>query len=253
MSADERIAAIREKVTRAKKHLADLIAIRNTFIGQAEPDMIKVYTDPETGNEITKITKIVAPPPDIALIAGDAIHNLRSALDHLAYQLVFVKTKKKPPSSIYYPIFADAKSYETGKIGKVKGMSKEAEDLIDASKPYLGGTDELYWLHTLDIADKHHALVVTVVAVAGAWVISPARWFRPDHKTCYTLHNIRTPLNVGDIVLIREPNCEDKVDLSFDVGFGEPEIVKGQPIPKLLDDISNLIDGLIVSFRQYLV
>jgi hypothetical protein len=59
-------------------------------------------------------------------------------------------------------------------------------------------------------------------------------------------------LNVGDIVLIREPNCEDEADLSFDVAFAEPEIVKGKPIPKLIDDIANLIDSLIVSFRPYL-
>src|SRR5215217_3489518 len=92
MNADKRIELIREKVARAKKHLADLIVLRNTFIGQAEPDMIKVDTDPETGNEITKIVQIFDPPPGIALIAGDAIHNLRSALDHLAYQLVLVET-----------------------------------------------------------------------------------------------------------------------------------------------------------------
>jgi hypothetical protein len=252
MNADKRIELIREKVERAEKHLRDLIAIRNAFIGQAEPDMVKVDTDPETGNEITKIVQIFDPPPDIALIAGDAIHNLRSALDHLAYQLVIVNGAEPLPQTCF-PIFETAEKYKAMDVRKVKGMSQRAIDTIGNTKPYLGGADELYWLHALDIADKHHALVVTVVAVAGAWVISPARWFRPHHKPCYTLGNIRTPLKVGDIVMTRTPNCEDNVDLSFDVAFGEPEIVKGKPVPELLNDFGNLVDSLIMSFRDYLV
>ena len=252
MNADERIELIREKIKRAEKHLTDFEAIGGGFLRQSEPEMLHVDTDPETGNEVTKIIKIVAPPIDLSAIAGDAIHNLRSALDHLAYQLVLVATKREPPSSIYYPIFADAESYETGKVRKVQGMTNEAKDLIDASKPYGGGTDDLYWLHALDIADKHHALVVTIIAVHGAWVISPSRWFRPDHKPCFSMPKVWTPLNVGDVVLIREPNCEDQVDLTLDVAFGEPEIVKGKPVFKFLKDVTHLVDSLIVSFRPHL-
>lgn len=251
MSADERIDAIREKIKRAKKHIDDFELIGGAFIRQAEPDVFRVDTDPETGNEITTINKLAVPPVDTGLIAGDAIHNLRSALDHLAYQLVLVAGNTPSPGT-GYPIFATAERYKTYKAGKVEGMSDAAKNFIDTTKPYLGGTDELYWLHALDIADKHHALVVTLVAVHGAMVISPARWFRPDHKPCYTLQNLRTPLKVGDVVLIREPNCEDQVDLAPDVAFSQPKIVEGKPVFEFLQQTTELIDRLIVDFRPYL-
>jgi hypothetical protein len=48
-------------------------------------------------------------PESLALIAGDAIQNLMSALDHLAFQMVCNDTEDNPPnpSWIYFPI-ADA-------------------------------------------------------------------------------------------------------------------------------------------------
>jgi hypothetical protein len=46
-------------------------------------------------------------------------------------------------------------------------MAQAAIDAIDAGKPYEGGTNALWCLHRLDIADKHHALWVTLVSVTS--------------------------------------------------------------------------------------
>jgi hypothetical protein len=95
------------------------------------------------------------------LAVGDAIHNLRSALDHLAYQLVDIGTEGKGPfEDVYFPISRNAAIYEKAKVRKVAGMVKEAIGAIDAVKPYGGGNDLLWDLHRFDILDKHRLLIL---------------------------------------------------------------------------------------------
>lgn len=246
MNADKRIELIREKVERAKKHLSDFEAARDRFFNP-QPYVIEREHDSQTGDDVFKVNNIRTPPVDLALIAGDAIHNLRSALDHLAYQLVLVAGKKTSPRT-GYPIFATAERYESEKAGKVEGMSDAAKREIDASKPYGGGTDELYWLHTLNISDKHHELLVTMVSISGAQVLMP-RWYKPRFR----FYNFRTPVKDGDVILTCEPGFDENVNFGLDVAFGEPEVVKGKPILELLYQTTDFVDGLIVRFRPHLV
>jgi hypothetical protein len=48
-------------------------------------------------------TGVQPTPIRLTAILGDVIHNLRSSLDHLAFQLVWVGTGAQP-SNIYFPI-----------------------------------------------------------------------------------------------------------------------------------------------------
>jgi hypothetical protein len=246
MDADERIALICVKIERAKKHLGDFEAARDRFF-DPQPYVIERDHNTETGDDVFKVSNLRATPLELALIAGDAIHNLRSALDHLAYQLVLV-AGGMPSTQTGYPIFATGKRYETYKAGKVEGMSDAAKREIDASKPYGRGTDELYWLHTLNISDKHHELLITLVSVSGALVLMP-RWYKPR----FQFYNFRTPVKDGDIILTCEPGFDENVNFAFDVAFGEPEVVKGKPVLELLHQTSDFVDNLILSFRPHLV
>jgi hypothetical protein len=47
--------------------------------------------------------KVTKPTGEIGVIAGDAVHNLRSALDHLAWQLALLNTAKPHPRT-QFPI-----------------------------------------------------------------------------------------------------------------------------------------------------
>jgi len=50
------------------------------------------------------------PPEDLALIAGDAIHNLRSALDHIAWELVAAGSSE-PNHRTQFPVGKTQASY----------------------------------------------------------------------------------------------------------------------------------------------
>jgi hypothetical protein len=103
------------------------------------------------------------------LIAGDAIQNLMSTLDHLAYQIVCSDTADNPPKPdrIYFPISDDAAKYERIKRGKIEGARQETFDAIDTLKPYKGGNDLLWSLHKLNNIEKHRLLLTVGSQAAG--------------------------------------------------------------------------------------
>lgn len=106
-------------------------------------------------------------PEDLMLIAGDAIHNLHSALDHCVWELVvkidnFGGTQKEK-SRIKFPTSG---SNRTDFEALLRGMNSVSIDTIDfliSLAVYPGGWGEpLLALHSLDILDKHHVLVPVV-------------------------------------------------------------------------------------------
>lgn len=244
LTADERLALIRLKVERAKKHILDLEIARDRFI-ETEPYVIEPERNPQTGNYLFRVTKLQPPPRDIGLIAGDVAHNLRSALDHLAYQLVVVN-KEIPNRSTEFPIFDDAARYVAGSHRKIKLLSQSAQDAIEATKPYRGRNNLLWFIHTMDIADKHHTLLVALIHV-GRWTVK---------MPVFGLFNIpesSPPLKEGDVIFTCEPKVYEHVKFTFDVTLENPEAIAGVPLLPTLHKATNRIDDLILSFKPLLV
>lgn len=132
--------------------------------------------DPHSGEHIVRALIASQPPADIALLIGDCVHNMRAALDHIAYQLATNHTKALSDSErkrIEFPVFSDHKDFgrmaSKGKPGFASGPAKlqhadpNVIPLIEAMQPYNGGNWELLaLLHDLDRIDKHRELHVSV-------------------------------------------------------------------------------------------
>jgi hypothetical protein len=134
-------------------------------------------------------------------------------------------------------------------------MSQSAIDAIDATEPYEGGKGAGLWIiHHLDIADKHHALLVTLVSVTNASVLTtnPNWWHDGLGIKDFSLPNFGKPLEDGDIILICDPTFQDNVKPTLDVALVEPEVVKGKPLLMGLQYLIDLVDNLIVSFKPLL-
>ncbi len=159
MNADDRLRLIRVKIERAEKHLDELEAAILS-LGEVTFKTVSLDFEPETGKPRFDFRPLNAYGPDIPAIAGDVIHNLRSALDHLAFHLVMVGiTFGEPPPEKWedtqFPIFHSPDSYEAGKRRRIQGARREAIEAIDALKPYKGGCEALWLLRRLDNTDKH--------------------------------------------------------------------------------------------------
>jgi len=258
MTADERLARIRTKVDRANKHLDDLKVARDGFI-DSTPYTRDFKIDPQSGNYLVYLTNIKSVPDPLGCIAGDAIHNLRSALDHLACHLFEVGSPGQPiPDATGFPIFKGTAINEGTFAGKVHGMRTSAKNAIRATKPYKGGTDELFRLHTLDIADKHHAPFLALVRARDAQASIPNSMF-PNFKfepgripRFEFTSGAWEPLKDGDVFLTCEPEVYKYIEFRFEIAFTKPEFVKSLPLIPLVQELFDFVNGLIISFYSEL-
>jgi hypothetical protein len=268
MTADERLAPIRVKIERAKEHIRDLEVEVRSFL-MTNPYIVGPKRNPQTRQLIYYLVSVRDTSPRISAIIGDVIHNLRSALDHLAYQLVLVGGGT-PSKQTYFPISEDAAKYKTERPGKVKGMRPDAIKAIDAIKPYGGGNDLLWRLHRLDNVDKHR-LLITCGSAYNSVNIGPmmhrsisqvwreAGFDQAREIPVFDLF-IRPadrlfPLKAGDELFIDAPDAEvnEHMQFRFDVAFGEPQVLEGEPLIETLHQMADLVDHLVSSFAPLLI
>jgi hypothetical protein len=257
----------RAKHRRANEHITLIGSLVDTFLKTA-PYKVSMRQNPDQ-RLVYFVSSVSFPPEALSLTVGDAIHNLRSALDHLAYQLVDIGTAGKGPfEDIYFPIAKDAQSYEKRKARKVAGMRKEAIDAIDAIKPYGGANDLLWNLHRLDIADKHRLLIAVGSAFQsvniGAHMTAMMRegsrgdmpWLKdiPDLDAFFRPADNLFPLKVGDELFIDAPGAKmnPKLNFRFNVSFGEAG-GKGEPMVETLKAMSAEVEKTITALERLLV
>jgi hypothetical protein len=197
--------------------------------------------------------------PRWAGFIGDAIQNLRSALDHLATHLVDIGTlpRAKLP---YYPIFESAPKYMAGKTGKIEGAGPEAIRAIDATEPYGGGKGWVLWeLQTLNNRDKHRLLIPARGGLLShsfpksekekvVKVIGP-NFPKGTSHGLLKMAGGSTFLKNGD-PLVSMPIAEFQENMQFQIGivFGDPEIVKGKQVIPTLKNMARLVREIVSDF-----
>ncbi len=252
------------KVKRAKQHIKDLQLVLKAFF-DTDPYKVETKRDPETRKPIYYLTSVAETPPEIAAITGEVLQSLRSALDYLAYQLVASGTGRDGPFKwVEFPIFDSADEYESRKARKIQGMRKEAEEAIDAVKPYKGGNDTLWKLHKLNVVDKHR-LLITVGSFfqsvdIGGHMIHQMQRDMPDHQipslsAFFRVADTMYPLKAGDELFLDAPDAEINQELKFRFGIAlsEPVVVEGEPLIETLQQMVDLVDDLVPRFVPLLV
>jgi hypothetical protein len=117
-----------------------------------------------------------APPRELAPVIGDVIHNIRSALDHLVYELAPPKSRKSRKTQ--FPIFSDEREFKEKSPEMLAGITGNERTLIERVQPYNAMNpprhDPLAILNKLSNLDKHRLLVPVVAAVSAtdSWVAS---------------------------------------------------------------------------------
>jgi hypothetical protein len=95
------------KLVRAEIHLQTLTTETRTFLDSA-PYGITKSIDYERSSYLFRLDRVNEPPMSLGPIVGDFVHNLRSSLDHLAWQLSLLRYGGAIPRrawrEISYPI-----------------------------------------------------------------------------------------------------------------------------------------------------
>ena len=150
----------RLKIKRAKRHFKEL---ETRFAEWLQSDSFRVSVDKnlDTGNDFFKFTCSEA-PDDIPVIIGDAVHNLRSALDFIAIEIVTSFGRK--PDGIYFPFRETREDVITAlSQSDIQLLCPQAADIIiDQIKPYKTGNRYICSLNKLSNTDKHRLLIPIV-------------------------------------------------------------------------------------------
>ena len=269
MSARDRIELISVKVDRAKEHLETISADVRTYL-DSKPYAVVAKRAPDTRRMVYFVGSVRAAPLRIPAILGDTIHNLRSALDHLAYQLVWVGSGKKPSSHVYFPIADDRTKYIEQRRRQLKGATSDAIATLDGLMPYRGGNDSLWCLNKLNNIDKHRVLLTAGSAFQsinlGAYMFRRMQTSlssslmadkfteEPALDLFYRVADRMFPLKAGDELFIDAPDAEldEKLEFRFAVAFGERDIAYGEPIIETLASYVQLVEDILLKFEPHL-
>jgi len=152
----------RLKLERANKHIVNL---DDRIAALPDSDIATVEINPLGGNEVIKhdITDTDA-LVDIALIAGDAIHNLKCALDYAWLETVTKIIPSAVSKFAKFPIYPTSHALEAAlREKKIEIFSPNLFRLILRDiQPYDEGNFAIWPIHRLDIRDKHRLLIPIV-------------------------------------------------------------------------------------------
>jgi hypothetical protein len=175
------LTGVRLKLDRAKVHIDAIRAKTERFVERDPPPFGFRVEQRELSDGVVKYTLFAIvreqPPRDFAPMIGDALHNIRSALDHLVYELA--PSDVRDSVNTQFPIYKDEAAYRQRGEKKIPGIVGDERTLIERVQPWHASprrpeADPLEILRTLSNRDKHRLLVPVIAAVSwkDTWVES---------------------------------------------------------------------------------
>lgn len=170
--------------------------------------------------------------------------------------------KPGPFFHVYFPIFDSAPEYKAGKTRQIKGMRQEAIDAIDGIKPYKGGNDTLWQLHSLNRIDKHRLILTAGSAFESVDIGAElTRGMGESARELFATLDLAIrpadnlfPLKAGHRLYVGGPDHEiDKNKrFTFEVALNEAGIVEGEPVLKVAKDMLDVVENLVPTFEPLL-
>jgi hypothetical protein len=154
------------KIDRAVDHFNKIdIAIGEMFLAEKDTGTAGHEFKANSQELVVSLAEQAPLDPTLPLMVGDCVHNARSVLDHLVYQLALLnKSPKEAAAKTSFPICLTPKEFKNATKGKIAPfVSKTAFTEIERLQPYKTGDNEkdvLWILSQLDIIDKHRLLIV---------------------------------------------------------------------------------------------
>jgi hypothetical protein len=179
------LPAIRDRLDSADAHIEQVKIRLRTYYGSQKYDITGDFDPDATSISYFFGELITGPPLRLGTLAGEVLHDLRSCLDHLAWEMVEEETPGNATVDTRFPILKVPPTANNQGISPppyvAGGVSETALELIEREQPYqLGadfGADSLYVLHALNNIDKHrHVTIRGVQSEASYLAGQPGRF-----------------------------------------------------------------------------
>jgi hypothetical protein len=221
------------RLDRALYHLESFKAERAAW-REERPHRFWTEFDAASGKKVIWAQVLKPPPASLSLIAGDCIHNLRAALDNLAFELALAYTEGPLPPEVEgysaFPIFHKDIAEYPRSLKRFNDMTAGIDPIAVAEikrlQPYNRGDwffrDRLWQLNQLEVIDKHRLPHTTTLNN-----LSALSFFEPDGigieeiETLFTFFDESAP--IAQYPAFDSTGTEVNVDFTaaFDVCFSE--------------------------------
>ncbi len=240
------------KLERAVQHLERLEAEIERWLGR-HPYFLVSKFDPQRGEHSIWIRPEGEPPAELGLIIGDCLHNLRSALDSLAYDLA--RTYQGGPLSptiagkSEFPIFIDPGKFADFRERKIGAIDPRAQADIEGLQPYQERESfrshisimarahpeayhPLWLLHILSNIDKHRERHLTLFGPEAIMYGGNAHFADPEVRDAASTESSARILSYRPVDTAAELNVDFSFALSVAFEKGPPAF--GEPVPRVL-------------------
>lgn len=244
----KRFVSARWKIKRANKHIAEIDALVSSF---HEPDAYTVaeVRNPKTGQKFIEYgfaQRISV--EELALAIGDAIHNLKCALDYAWIGTIKEIVPAKITSKTKFPIRSSRSELQSalGGIGIQNSHPTLYNLIVDDIKPYDGGDDLLCAIHRMDIGDKHKLLIPLLDIGVTNLTIEDDKGDIRRHLCVFTHGGAyRKPIEENQ-------KLKDKGDVSLKVVFQEQLPPMGGEVLPILHYFSTLVLKIVELLEIFL-
>jgi hypothetical protein len=241
------LAGVVEKLRNADDHMHRLE--RATLLYLNSRTNASILSERDAGDSTRgrlRFKVLHQPPLKLAAIAGDVVHNLRSALDYFVEELV-KRNGHKPTFQHQFPICANHEGFTDAlKKGRLYGVHARAVRAIEGFQPYQVKPEAqprhpLIHLHTLSNRDKHHMLAISALNAEFVWkfVAKDGRVLRSD-KTTETIHDGGVLAELPTQFVIDGTEVQLQSQLAIRIGFDESSF-SGFDVAGALQGIRELI------------
>lgn len=270
-----RLAGIEAKIGRAQMHLEEFERLSQRYV-DSHPYSIRdeeYLNDKGFMERSFTIDSVEVVPPDLSLIMGDCVQNLRAALDHLAWQLVLA-TGNTPTDNTKFPILDSGltASGNPRRPGVSGGVNPKALAVIERSQPFKR-TDgpknhPLSILRDLSNIDKHRTvLFVGAFYSSFTWLGGRIVHYEgkpgetPDYRpTAYPKQPkpLRENAKVASFYVAgRTASLADtktQLQLTSQMQFGEMERCEGQIVTDTLQQLLHTVQDVVVpNLKRFLI
>jgi hypothetical protein len=256
------------KVTRAREHTHELEQLEERFL-KRRPNQVSF--DKKSEPPWVIVRAVVEPIPLVfSTIAGDVVQNLRSALDHLAWQLVLSEGSTPGrhttfPISLTKPDFDEwVRNPPKNRLSPLDGIEVDGEKwaLVEGAQPYnWPGAPQLSSLGALKLLsnrDKHQSLMPGVSFVHDFDPLSMMEVVGLE------ISDIQVTFKGGDVLThnaeiarfkpTAEGSMEMKGEFPFDITFSDREptdpMALATPVGAF-DRFRSEIVGIIRAFERF--
>lgn len=236
----------RLKVERANSHISDLESQATHFFSRY-PYGIRQEADFETERYGYYVTQRRPAPRQFALIVGDAIHNLRAALDYLISAVASAQGKTIKDTHFPFPRTADDLEERLKK--DVRKAGPVAMQIVRDLHPYPGGNAALRAIHDLDLIDKHR--LVVPVASAMEVTISTGLWNgRPRVDVTGSLYSLDEETQFIPSPAGYETDTPTNMSFAGQIVFARNGPLGGERCISALHDLSETVSDIIGKFEE---